>query len=119
MFDLRIVGFGAKSRILVASVPGESDTVRFLACSASNPDKIMPFCEEHSLRNGDIFNGVEGVVIAGHAASHATYAMDAVNAGKSALTIKPLATTSPIRNRCAPRLRKKACWRRWTPWRKT
>ena len=61
-----------------------------MAGSGRNPDKIAPFCEEHGLRNGDAF---DGVVIADHTASHATHTLDAVNAGKPVLVIKPLVTT--------------------------
>ena len=40
----------------------------------------------------DALKDVDGVVVAGHAASHATDALDAVKAGKPVLVIKPLAT---------------------------
>lgn len=93
MFDLAIVGLGAWGRRLVTSVQGKSDSVRFVSASARNTAKIAPFCEEHDLRVGDVYDGVDGVVIAGHAASHATDALDAINAGKPALVIKPLSTT--------------------------
>ena len=93
MFDLAIVGLGAWGKRLVASVQAKSDTVRFVSASARNPSKIAPFCEEHGLRVGDIYEGVDGVVVAGHAASHATDGLDAVNAGKPVLVIKPSATT--------------------------
>ena len=93
MFDLAIVGLGAWGRQLVTSVQGKSDTIRFVSASARSPSKISPFCEEHGLRIGDVYDGVDGVVVAGHAASHATDALDVVNAGKPVLVIKPLATT--------------------------
>ena len=78
MFDLGIVGFVDWGRRLVTSVQEISDTVRFLAGSDGNPDRIALYCEEHGLRNGDAFNGIEGVVIAGHSASCATDVMGTV-----------------------------------------
>ena len=93
MFDLAIVGLGAWGKRLVTSVQGKSDTVRFVSATARSVTKIVPFCEEHGLRIGDIYKDVDGVVVAGHAASHASDALEAVNAGKPVLVIKPLATT--------------------------
>ena len=92
VFDLGIVGFVDWGRRLVTSVQEISDTVRFFAGSDGNPDRIALYSEEHGLRNGDAFNGIEGVVIAGHSASWATDVMGTVYAGKSVLVIKPLAT---------------------------
>lgn len=115
MFDLGIVGFVAWGRRLVTSVQGKSDTVRFVTGSDSNPDKIAPYCEEHGLRNGDAFNGIEGVVIAGHSASRATDVMGTANAGKPVLVIKPLATMVEDSESLCAMAAEKECWRRWTP----
>ena len=93
MFDLAVIGLGAWGRRLVTSVQGKSDSVRFVATSVRTPSKIAPFCDEHGLRVGDALKDVDCVVVAGHAASHATDALDAVNAGNPVLVIKPLATT--------------------------
>ncbi|MGB0629202.1 MAG: Gfo/Idh/MocA family protein [Alphaproteobacteria bacterium] len=93
MFNLAMVGLGVWGKRLVTSVQGKSDTVRFVSASARSVSKIAPFCEEHGLRVGDLYKDVDGVVVAGHAASHASDALEAVNAGKPVLVIKPLATT--------------------------
>ena len=92
MFDLAVIGLGAWGRRLVTSVQGKSDSVRFVATSVRTPSKIAPFCDEHGLRVGDALKDVDCLVVAGHAASHATDALDAVKAGKPVLVIKPLAT---------------------------
>ena len=93
MFNLAIAGLGAWGKRLVTSVQGRSESVRFVSASARSVSRIAPFCEEHGLRVGDLYKDVDGVVVAGHAAAHASDALDAVKAGLPVLVIKPLATT--------------------------
>lgn len=97
MFNLAIVGLGAWGKRLVNSVHGKSDSVRFVAAAARTPAKIADFTAERGLRvaegSDDPFDDADGIVVAGHAAWHASDALKAVEAGKPVLVIKPLATT--------------------------
>ena len=97
MFNLGIVGLGAWGKRLVGSVQGKSDSARFTAAATRTPAKVADFCAQHDIRLAgdadDIYDGVDGVVVAGHAAYHAADALRAVEAGKPVLIIKPLATT--------------------------
>lgn len=96
MFDLGIVGLGAWGRRLVNSVHGKSDGVRFVAASARTPAKVADFAAERGIEVADdaaaIYDKVDGIVVAGHAAYHASDALAAAKAGKPVLVIKPLAT---------------------------
>lgn len=98
MFNLAIVGLGAWGKRLVGSVQGKSDSVRFVAAAARTPAKIADFAAERNIRvSGDPaerFADADGVVIAGHAAFHASDAQKMVEAGKPVLVIKPLATAA-------------------------
>ncbi|MEX2455556.1 MAG: Gfo/Idh/MocA family oxidoreductase [Rhodospirillaceae bacterium] len=97
MFNLALVGLGAWGKRLIGSVHGKSDSVRFVAAAARSPAKVADFAAERGIRltddAGDRFDDADGVVVAGHAALHATDALKAVEAGKPVLVIKPLATT--------------------------
>ena len=97
MFNLAIVGLGAWGKRLVGSVQGKSDRVRFVAGGARTPAKIEAFAAERGMRVAidpdDPFSDADGIVVAGHAASHAADAMKAVEAGKPVMIIKPLAVT--------------------------
>jgi predicted dehydrogenase len=97
VFKLGIVGLGAWGKRLVNSVHGKSDTVTFTAAATRTPSKVAEFTAERNIRitaaAADIYGEVDGIVIAGHAAWHASDAMAAVEAGKPVLVIKPLATT--------------------------
>lgn len=97
MFNLGIVGLGAWGKRLVNSVHGKSNSVKFTAAATRTPSKIAEFAAEREIRvsdtAADIYADVDGVVIAGHAAYHASDALAAVEAGKPVLVIKPLATT--------------------------
>ena len=97
MFNLGIVGLGAWGKRLVNSVHGKSDTVAFTAAATRTPSKVADYAAERNIRvadnAADIYGDVDGIVIAGHAAYHASDALQAVEAGKPVLVIKPLATT--------------------------
>lgn len=96
MYKLGIVGFGAWGKRLVNSVHGTSDTVAFTAAATRTPSKVADFAAERNIRvteaAADIYDEVDGIVVAGHAAYHASDAMAALQAGKPVLVIKPLAT---------------------------
>lgn len=97
MFKLGIVGLGAWGKRLVNSVHDKSDTVAFTAAATRTPSKIAEFAAERNIRvteaATDIYGDVDGIVVAGHAAFHASDAIAALEAGKPVLIIKPLATT--------------------------
>lgn len=97
MFNLGIVGLGAWGRRLVDSVHATSGTVAFSAAATRTPSKVAAFAADRDIRvvedAADIYADVDGIVVSGHAALHASDAMRAVEAGKPVLVIKPLATT--------------------------
>jgi len=97
VFKLGIVGLGAWGKRLVNAVNGQSDIVKFTAAATRSPSKIADFAVERDISVSDradaIYGGVDGIVVAGHAAYHASDAMKAVEAGKPVMVIKPLATT--------------------------
>lgn len=97
MFKLGIVGLGAWGKRLVSSVNGKSDSVKFTAAATRSPAKVADFAAERDISVSDsaeaIYGDVDGIVVAGHAAYHASDAMQAVEAGKPVMVIKPLATT--------------------------
>ena len=82
---------------LVNSVHGKSDAVAFTAAATRTPSKVAVFATERGIRvadkAADIYGDVDGIVVAGHAAFHASDAEQALDAGKPVLVIKPLATT--------------------------
>ena len=98
MFNLGVVGLGAWGKRLVNSVHGKSDIVNFTAAATRTPSKVLDFAAERDIAVTDmadaIYDDVDGIVVAGHAAWHASDALAAVKAGKPVLVIKPLATTS-------------------------
>lgn len=97
MFKLGIVGLGAWGKRLVNAVHGKSDIVKFTAAATRTPSKVADFATERDITvtdaAGSIYDKVDGIVVAGHAAWHASDALQALDAGKPALVIKPLATT--------------------------
>jgi predicted dehydrogenase len=97
VFKLGIVGLGAWGKRLVNAVNGQSDIVNFTAAATRSPSKVADFAAERGIMVSDaanaIYGGVDGIVVAGHAALHTSDALQAVEAGKSVLVIKPLATT--------------------------
>jgi len=99
MMNLGILGLGAWGRHMVNAVQGKSESARFVAGFNRTPSKVADFAAERGLRlSGDVAGvladpEVEGVVVAGPAALHAPQAMQAVEADKHALVVKPLALT--------------------------
>jgi predicted dehydrogenase len=97
VFKLGIVGLGAWGKRLVNSVHGKSDILNFTVAATRTPSKVADFAAEREIAVTDmadaIYGDVDGIVVAGHAAWHASDALAAVQAGKPVLVIKPLATT--------------------------
>jgi len=99
MMKLGILGLGAWGRHMVDSVHGKSEAARFVAAFNRTPSKVADFAAERGIRlSGDVADvladpEVEGVVVVGPAALHAPQALRAVEAGKHALVVKPLALT--------------------------
>jgi predicted dehydrogenase len=97
VFKLGIVGLGAWGKRLVNSVHDKSDSVRFVAAATRTPAKVADFAAERGIEVADnadaIYDKVDGIVVAGHAALHGADASAAAEAGKPVLVIKPLATT--------------------------
>lgn len=97
MFKLGIVGLGAWGKRLVNAVHDKSDTVAFTAAATRTPSKVADFASERQIAVTDtadrIYDNVDGIVVAGHAAYHTSDALKAIEAGKPVLIIKPLATT--------------------------
>lgn len=97
MYKLGLVGFGAWGKRLVNAVHGKSDIVEFTAAATRTPSKVSDFAAERNIAVIDtadaLYEAVDGVVVAGHAALHAADASRALEAGKPVLVIKPLATT--------------------------
>ncbi len=97
MMKLGILGLGAWGRRMVNSVHGKSAAARFVAGFNRTPSKVADFARERDIRlSGDLKDvladpEVDGVVVVGPAALHAPQAMQAVEAGKHALVVKPLA----------------------------
>lgn len=97
MYKLAMAGLGAWGRRLIGSVQDKSDSVHFVAAATRAPSKVADFCAERNIRltadADDRFDDADAVVVAGHAAFHASDALKMVEAGKPVLVIKPLATT--------------------------
>lgn len=97
MLNVGIVGFGGWGRRLVGSVQGKSDRIRFASAMTRTPALIREFASGHGIAIKENLedlladNTIGGVVVAGPAQLHAEHAMAAIEAGKHALVIKPLA----------------------------
>lgn len=97
MFNLGIIGLGAWGKRLVNAVHDKSDIVKFTAAATRTPSKVADFAAARDIAVTDsaapVYDAVDGIVVAGHAAWHASDARQAMDAGKPVLVIKPLATT--------------------------
>jgi predicted dehydrogenase len=99
MFTMGIVGLGPFGRLIVGSVQGVSENVRFKTAVTRTPSKVEEFAAEKGLALGDDLaamlqdDDIDGVVIASPAHAHVEQALAAIDAGKHVQVIKPLALT--------------------------
>jgi predicted dehydrogenase len=99
MLEVGIIGLGGWGRRLVASVQGKSDKLRFTAAASGTSGKAKPFAEQHGLTlHADVAalladRNIAAVVSAGPAGLHAPHALQALEAGKHVLAVKPMAST--------------------------
>lgn len=101
MLEIGIIGLGGWGRQLVASVQGKSDKLRFTAATSGSSGRAKPFAEQHGLSlYTDVAAlladpNIAAVVSAGPAGLHAPHALQALEAGKHVLAVKPMASTRP------------------------
>jgi predicted dehydrogenase len=99
MFTMGIVGLGPFGRLIVGSVQGVSETVRFKTAVTRTPSKVKDFAAEKGLALGDDLaamlndDEIAGVVVASPAHAHVEQALAAIEAGRHVQVIKPLALT--------------------------
>lgn len=99
MQRLAIIGLGAWGRRLVDSVQGSSSAVRFTHALVPRPDAHADYASKRGLRlvsdlAAILLDGsIGGVVSCGPAHLHAEHTLAALEAGKPALAIKPMALT--------------------------
>lgn len=97
MVRLGIVGLGPWGRRLVDAVQGKSERVSFVAASTPRPEKVADYAASKGLKlEADLAQmladpSVDGVVCCGPAHLHAQLTLEALNAGKPVLAVKPLA----------------------------
>lgn len=99
MLNVGIIGLGGWGRRLVGSVQGKSDKLRFTAAASGSSGKAKPFAEQHGLiLHPDVATlladpTISAVVSAGPVGLHAPHALQALEAGKHVLAVKPMAVT--------------------------
>jgi predicted dehydrogenase len=97
MVNLAIVGLGSWGRKLVEATQGVSSDVRFATAVVRRADTAETFAKARGLRlETDIAKAladpaIDGVVASGPAHLHAAHGLAALEAGKHAMVIKPLA----------------------------
>ena len=95
MIRAAIVGLGRWGQNLVESVQGKSDAIRFTAGATRTPEKSRAFADAHGFplhhRYEKVLTdpAIDLVYVASNHASHADYAMAALEAGKSVHIEKP------------------------------
>lgn len=99
MVNLAIVGIGRWGRILVDSVSGQSDTVRFTKGVTRTRAKAEDYCARHGIALADDYEAlladpsVDGVVLATPHSQHAEQIARAAAAGKHVFCEKPVTLT--------------------------
>jgi predicted dehydrogenase len=99
MLDVGIIGLGGWGRRLVESVQGKSDKLRFTAAASGTSGKAKPFVDQHGIKlYPDVTTlladpAITAIVSAGPGGLHAPHALQALQAGKHVLAVKPMATT--------------------------
>ncbi|HEY4136245.1 MAG TPA: Gfo/Idh/MocA family oxidoreductase [Alphaproteobacteria bacterium] len=99
MLDVGIIGLGGWGRRLVESVQGKSGKLRFAAAASGSSGKGKPFADQHGIKlYPDVTAlladpSITAVVSAGPGGLHAPHALQALQAGRHVLAVKPMATT--------------------------
>ena len=99
MLDVGIIGLGGWGRRLVESAQGKSGKLRFTGAASGTSGKAAPFCETHGIKlYPDVTAlladpSITAVVSAGPGGLHAPHSLQALQAGKHVLAVKPMATT--------------------------
>jgi predicted dehydrogenase len=99
MLDVGIIGLGGWGRRLVGSVQGKSAKLRFTAAASGSSGKAKPFTEQQGITlYPDVAAlladpTIDAVVSAGPVGLHAPHALQALEAGKHVLAVKPMAVT--------------------------
>ena len=95
MIDAAIVGLGRWGQLLVQSVQGKSDKIRFAAGVTRTVSKAEAFCREHDIPLGSDYDAVladpaiDAVVLATPHTLHFDQTMAAAKAGKHVFCEKP------------------------------
>ena len=100
MLRAAIVGLGSWGQVLVTSVQGKSDALRFVAGYTRTPGKAEGFCRDKGIRLAGSFDEILGeptidaVVLATPNSQHADQVMRAARAGKHIFVEKPFTLES-------------------------
>jgi predicted dehydrogenase len=95
-----IVGLGSWGQVLVSSVQGKSDALRFIAGHTRTPAKVEAFCRDQGIRIAGSFeeiladSGIDAVVLATPNTQHAGQIVQAARAGKHVFVEKPFTLES-------------------------
>lgn len=99
MLDAAIVGMGRWGRVLVESVQGKSETIRFVAGCTRSPDKAADWARAQGIRMLAAYDAVladpsvQAVVLATPHSQHVEQVIAAARAGKQVFVEKPFALT--------------------------
>lgn len=100
MLRAAIVGLGSWGQVLVTSVQGKSDALRFVAGHTRTPGKVEGFCRDINIRLAGSFDEILGdptidaVILATPNSQHAEQIMRAARAGKHVFVEKPFTLES-------------------------
>jgi predicted dehydrogenase len=99
MLDAAIVGMGRWGRVLVDSVQGKSEAIRFVAGATGTPDKAAAYAAEKGIALHPSYEAVladprvKAVVLASPHSMHAAQVIAAAKAGKHVFVEKPFTLT--------------------------
>jgi predicted dehydrogenase len=101
MIDAGIVGLGWWGQVLVKSVQGKSDKIRFTKGAVRTPEKVADFAKSHDFELVDSLDGlladksIDAVVLATPHSLHRQQMEKAAKAGKHIFCEKPLTLSGP------------------------
>ena len=99
MIDAAILGIGEWGRVLVRSVQGESEAIRFVAGATGRRERAEAFARETGIVLRDNLadllsdDGIDAVVVTTPHSKHAEHVMQVAAAGKAVLVDKPFTLT--------------------------